>query len=125
MQEDHSNTDYSKSDFEFLCSVLGPLLYFKIIIFRCRSLRSHGGDGGCPSAKRRKTSNYIFEKLFRMGENSDVKIDCLDRVWCLHKVRTSIFEIQTFLSGFQMVFDKMAAISPDFKWLGFQISDPI
>ena len=24
-----------------------------------------------------------------------------------------------------MVFDKMAAICPDFKWLGFRISDPI
>ena len=24
-----------------------------------------------------------------------------------------------------MVFDKMAAICPDFKWLGFWISDPI
>ena len=24
-----------------------------------------------------------------------------------------------------MVFDKMAAIRPDFKWLGFWISDPI
>ena len=35
------------------------------------------------------------------------------------------FEIRTFLSGFQMVFDKMVAICPDFKWLGFRISDPI
>ena len=35
------------------------------------------------------------------------------------------FEIQTFLSGFQMVFDKMAAICLDFKWLGFRISYPI
>ena len=36
------------------------------------------------------------------------------------------FKIRTFLSGFQMIFDKMAAISPDFfKWLGFQISDPV
>ena len=26
---------------------------------------------------------------------------------------------------FQMVYDKMAAIFPDFKWLGSQISDPI
>ena len=24
-----------------------------------------------------------------------------------------------------MIFDKMAVICPDFKWLGFQISDPI
>ena len=24
-----------------------------------------------------------------------------------------------------MIFDKMAAIGLDFKWLGFQISDPI
>ena len=30
-----------------------------------------------------------------------------------------------FLSRFQMVFDKMEAICPDFKWSGFQISDPI
>ena len=30
-----------------------------------------------------------------------------------------------FFSGFQMLFDKMAAIWLDFKWLGFQISDPI
>ena len=35
------------------------------------------------------------------------------------------FEIRTFSSWFQMVFDKMADICPDFKWLGFLISDPI
>ena len=29
------------------------------------------------------------------------------------------------LSRFQMLFDKMEANCPDFKWLGFQISDPI
>ena len=40
-------------------------------------------------------------------------------------LKTSQFKIQTFLSGFQMFFDKMAFICPDFKWLGFQISDPI
>ena len=38
---------------------------------------------------------------------------------------TGPFKIMTFLSRFQMVFDKMVAICPDFKWLGFQISDPI
>ena len=35
------------------------------------------------------------------------------------------FKICTFLSGFQMVFDKMAAICPDFKRSGFGISDHI
>ena len=40
-------------------------------------------------------------------------------------LKTGPFEIQTFLSGFQMVFDKMAAICLDFKWLGFRISDSI
>ena len=35
------------------------------------------------------------------------------------------FENWIFLSRFQMVFDKMAAICSDFKWLGFWISDPI
>ena len=39
--------------------------------------------------------------------------------------KTGPFVIQTFLSGFQMVFDKMAAICLDFKWLGLRISDPI
>ena len=34
------------------------------------------------------------------------------------------FEIRKKISGFQMVFDKMAAICLDFKWLGIQISDP-
>ena len=34
-------------------------------------------------------------------------------------------QIRTFMSCFQMVFDKMMAICPDFKWLGFWISDPI
>ena len=29
------------------------------------------------------------------------------------------------LSRFQMIFNQMAAICPDFKWLGFRISDPI
>ena len=40
-------------------------------------------------------------------------------------LKTRPFEIWTFLSVFKMVFDKMAAICPDFKWLGFRISDPI
>ena len=40
-------------------------------------------------------------------------------------LKNGTFKIWTFLSGFQMVFGKMAAIYPDFKWLGFQISDPI
>ena len=30
-----------------------------------------------------------------------------------------------FLSRFQMVFDEMAVIGPDFKWLGFRILEPI
>ena len=30
-----------------------------------------------------------------------------------------------FFSGFQIVFEKMAAICSDFKWLGFHISDSI
>ena len=30
-----------------------------------------------------------------------------------------------FLFRFQMVFDKMAVICPDFKWVGFRISDLI
>ena len=33
------------------------------------------------------------------------------------------FKIWTFLSGFQMFFDKMAAMCPDFKF--FRISEPI
>ena len=39
--------------------------------------------------------------------------------------KTRPFKIQMFLSGFQMVSEKMAAICPDFKWLGSRISDPI
>ena len=40
-------------------------------------------------------------------------------------LKTRPFEVQTFLSRFQMVFDTMAAICPDSKWLGSQISEPI
>ena len=40
-------------------------------------------------------------------------------------LKTIPFEIRTFLSRFQMVFDKMAPICLDFKWLGFRISDHI
>ena len=40
-------------------------------------------------------------------------------------LKTGPFEIRTILSRFQMVFDQMAHIRKDFKWLGFQISDPI
>ena len=40
-------------------------------------------------------------------------------------LKTRTFEIWTFLSRFQMVLDKMTAICPDFKWLGFRISDHI
>ena len=32
---------------------------------------------------------------------------------------------ETFFSVFQMFFENMAAICPDFKWLGFLVSDPI
>ena len=39
--------------------------------------------------------------------------------------KTEPFKIFMLLSGFQMVFNKMAAICPDFKWPGFKISDPI
>ena len=38
--------------------------------------------------------------------------------------KTGLFKSRTFFSRFQMVFDKMAAIFLDFKWLGFWISDP-
>ena len=34
-------------------------------------------------------------------------------------LKTRPFKIQTFFSEFQMVFEKMAAICPDFKWFGF------
>ena len=34
--------------------------------------------------------------------------------------KTGPFEIRTFLSGFQMLFDKMAAICPDIKWLNLR-----
>ena len=40
-------------------------------------------------------------------------------------LKTGPFKIQTVLSGFQIVFDKRASINPDFKWLGFWISDAI
>ena len=36
-----------------------------------------------------------------------------------------LFKNGMFLSGFHMVLDKMPAICPDFKRLGFQILDPI
>ena len=39
--------------------------------------------------------------------------------------KTRPLEFRTILVGFLMVFDKMAAICPDFKWLGLQISVPI
>ena len=39
--------------------------------------------------------------------------------------KTGPFEIRTFLSGFQIVCDNMAAMCPDYKWLGFRISDLI
>ena len=39
--------------------------------------------------------------------------------------KTGPFKILMLMSRFQMVFDKMAAICPNFKWLGLQISDPI
>ena len=40
-------------------------------------------------------------------------------------LKTGPFQIRTFLSGFQMVFDLMAGICPDFNWLGFWISESI
>ena len=41
------------------------------------------------------------------------------------QLQSKPFKIRTFLSRFQMVFDKMAAICPDFRWSCFQIPDPI
>ena len=38
-------------------------------------------------------------------------------------LKTGLFKLHTFLSGFQIFFDKMAAIYPDFKWLGLRVSD--
>ena len=38
--------------------------------------------------------------------------------------KTGPIKILTFLSGFHMVFDKMAVICQDFKWFGFRISGP-
>ncbi|XP_010636601.1 germ cell-less protein-like 2 [Fukomys damarensis] len=32
------------------------------------------------------TSEYAYEKLFLNGENSDIKISALGKVWCLHKI---------------------------------------
>ena len=40
-------------------------------------------------------------------------------------IATVPLEIRLFLSGFQIVFVKMAAICSDLKWWGFRISDPI
>ena len=46
----------------------------------------------------------------------------------MHKpnhLKTRPFKIWTFLFGFQMVLDKLAAICLDLKWSGFRILDPI
>ena len=44
----------------------------------------------------------------------------------MHSLKTGPFKIWTIVSIFQMAVDKMvAAICLNFKWLGFQISDPI
>ena len=40
-------------------------------------------------------------------------------------LKTEPFKIWMFLSGFQMVFEKIGATCPDFKRLGFQNSDLI
>ena len=40
-------------------------------------------------------------------------------------LKTGTFKIRTILSRFQIVFDKMVANCPFFKWSGFQTSDPI
>ena len=39
--------------------------------------------------------------------------------------KTGPFKIQTFVSGFQIFYDNMAAICSDFKWLGFRNSNHI
>ena len=50
---------------------------------------------------------------------------CLSYSYGPNHWTTGPFEIWTFLSGFLMVFDNTAVICPGFKWVGFQISDPI
>ena len=49
----------------------------------------------------------------------------IDTAASSQNLKTKMFKICMFLSGFQMVYDKMVAICSDFKCLGFRISDPI
>ena len=52
-----------------------------------------------------------------MKENNSVSQKNVQNIFLTYKV--------IYIHGFQIVFDEMAAICPDFKCLGFQISDPI
>ena len=43
----------------------------------------------------------------------------------LNSILSEPFKIGVYMTGFQMIFDIMATMCPDFKWLGFWISDSI
>ena len=49
---------------------------------------------------------------------SDFKGSGFDYSYSPNHSKTRLFKIRTFLFWFQMFFDKMAAICPDFKWAG-------
>ena len=89
------------------------LLYNKIFVFLLQwgsEIRKHFKSG-------------LFEGWISIGPV--FKWSSFSYGYSTNHSKTGPFKIQMFLSGFQMYFDKIATICPDFKWFGFQISDPI
>ena len=68
---------------------------------------------------------HLESRLFEGWISNGPVFKCLGFTYCVNHLKTGLFIIWTFLPEFQMVSDKMVAIFPDYKWLGFRISDPI
>ena len=98
-----------------------PRVYPKKFTKRCKQ----GGSEIQPFEIREHLKSALFEGLISNGLVFKWSGFSYCYSYSPNHLKTGPFAILAFLSVFQMVFDKMAAICLDFRWLGFQISDPI
>ena len=102
--------------FEAACSGIKRLLHFKLEKWGSEiwpfKIRKHSKSG--------LSVDWISNGLVFKGSGYSYS-----HCYGPNHLKIRPFKIGTFLSWFKKVFVKMVAICLDFKWLGFQISDPI
>ena len=79
------------------------------------------------SAQLKPAPGDLKSRLFegRISNGPVFKWSGLSYTFSPNHSKIGPFKFPKFCLDFKMVFDKMAAICPDFKWFGFWISDPI